>query len=350
MTAAGAAGLVGGLAAAAAASTVAAPRIPVLPEQGDIWGESSDRYAVVLGVGGVPGAAWEAATVAHLQGTSLDPQSARLIVGTSAGSLVAAFLRAGIPPRTLIELATLGRATYNGTSLELPDPRSSTTSGDGSGRVWSQAWQSLSVGRLPRLPATLAALVPARGLSLAELGKSVDGVWSILKPGEKWPQDPTWICAVDTKYGQRTVFGIPGEPAPSIGTAVAASCAVPGVFTPVLIGDRRYMDGAVAAFTSVDLAVAAGARRILVLNPLTGRTSRTGPTAFLENEIRTLLSRTSQRSLDAARARGVEIVEWFPSPMEAEAMGASLLDFDRGEAICAAVKQRFADSTHFPAH
>ena len=48
--------------------------------------------------------------------------------------------------------------------------------------------------------------------------------------------------------------------------AVAASCAVPGVWPPVTIDGTRYVDGGIWSFTSTDRA--AGHGRVLVLAPL----------------------------------------------------------------------------------
>jgi NTE family protein len=52
----------------------------------------------------------------------------------------------------------------------------------------------------------------------------------------------------------------------SLVDAVAASCAVPGVWPPVTIGDARYIDGGIRTFTNLDLA--AGYTRVLVIAPM----------------------------------------------------------------------------------
>lgn len=335
----------GGLASTAAAATVASatasPRIPLLPGEDVIWPDGQDRFAVVLGVGGVPGAAWEAATVAHMRGTDLDPWQAGLVVGTSAGSLVAALLRVGLGTEALVDLACRGVTVSGGRILRLPDPRMSA--GDARARrSWTQPWNSLRVGRMPRFPAALAGLLPPDGFSLEDLAAAVDSIWEAHHPGSSWPRQATWLCAVDVKYGQRTVFGIPGEPGPTLGAAVAASCAVPGVLSPVEHDGRWYVDGGVASLTSVDLAVAAGAERVLLLNPVTGRTRRGGPKGIAENGVRAFLARESRGLLERARRAGVDVVEWVPGEDETEALGASLLDFDRGPAIVEAVRERFA--------
>ncbi|MBI2684662.1 MAG: patatin-like phospholipase family protein, partial [Actinobacteria bacterium] len=73
-----------------------------------------------------------------------------------------------------------------------------------------------------------------------------DNAW----PG--WPEQPLVICAVDCESGALRAFdatdGVPIE------RAVAASCAVPGMFPPVTIGRRRYTDGGLRYGTSAERA------------------------------------------------------------------------------------------------
>ncbi len=72
------------------------------------------------------------------------------------------------------------------------------------------------------------------------------------------------IVAVDTETGEEYI--IDRESGVSLVDAVAASCAVPGIWPPVTIAGRRYMDGGVRSATNADLA--RGYDRVLILNPL----------------------------------------------------------------------------------
>ena len=75
------------------------------------------------------------------------------------------------------------------------------------------------------------------------------------------------LVAVDRGSGRRVVFGDDGAPEASVADAVAASCAVPGLFAPVEIGDREYVDGGVWSPTNLDLARAGRGDRVLCLVP-----------------------------------------------------------------------------------
>ena len=61
-------------------------------------------------------------------------------------------------------------------------------------------------------------------------------------------------------------IGRPGTPAVPTHVAVAASCAVPGVWPPITVGGRRWIDGGAASPANADLA--AGCDRVVIVAPL----------------------------------------------------------------------------------
>jgi NTE family protein len=83
-------------------------------------------------------------------------------------------------------------------------------------------------------------------------------------PVHTWPERRLLITAVDVDSGERTAFD--HESGVDLVDAVTASCAVPGVWPPVPIGGRRYIDGGVRSPANADLA--AGAERVVILAPL----------------------------------------------------------------------------------
>ena len=82
--------------------------------------------------------------------------------------------------------------------------------------------------------------------------------------GLDWPAERLVITTVDAVTGELTLFtndsGVP------LDRAVAASCAVPGVFPAVKIQGRHYVDGGVRSAANVDLAI--GHDAVLVLAPI----------------------------------------------------------------------------------
>jgi len=74
------------------------------------------------------------------------------------------------------------------------------------------------------------------------------------------------ITAADVDTGQRVVFGPNYRDDVPISKAIAASCAVPGLFRPYKIGDRYHLDGEIVRTLSADLAVGAGANVVIISN------------------------------------------------------------------------------------
>lgn len=100
-------------------------------------------------------------------------------------------------------------------------------------------------------------------------------------PSPQWPARDLRVVAVDAHTGERRVFD--RHSGVDLPHAVAASCAVPGIWPVVAIGDHLYVDGGVHSGATADLA--AGSDVVLVLSP----TRPGGPAllgAPLEDELR----------------------------------------------------------------
>jgi NTE family protein len=77
-----------------------------------------------------------------------------------------------------------------------------------------------------------------------------------------------WIVATDTSTGRRVVFGREEAPEADLSAAGAASCAVPGIYRPVRIGDRTYVDGGAWSPSNLDCVARADLDLVVCLNPL----------------------------------------------------------------------------------
>jgi NTE family protein len=93
---------------------------------------------------------------------------------------------------------------------------------------------------------------------------------TLLPTSGRWPPRRLLVTAVNTGSGELAVWDS-GSGVPP-GGAVASSCAVPGVYPPVTIGGRRYMDGGIRSETNADLA--AGASAVIVLDAVGHLTPR----------------------------------------------------------------------------
>lgn len=207
--------------------------------------------ALVLGGGGVAGIAWITGLLAGLADAGQDVTQADLIVGTSAGSTVAAQLGSGLSLEELYARQVEPERQAAEIMADL-DLESFGT------RVAAAMQGATTVPEIRRAAgrfALSAATVPAQERRAA--------IESRL-PSHEWPAWALKIVAVDADSGEPRVFD--NSSGVSLVDAVAASCAVPGVWPPVTIGGRRYIDGGVRSGENADYA--AGASRVLVIAPL----------------------------------------------------------------------------------
>jgi NTE family protein len=168
--------------------------------------------------------------------------------------------------------------------------------------------------------------VPTGRRSLAHLGRELD------QAGARWDGRLS-VSAVELETGRRVMFGTPGAPEASVGTAVEASCAIPGVFRPIPVDGRRYVDGGAWSPTNMDRAPAGRGTRVLCLNP-TGsmRVSVTSPMGALGLASRSLAGVEAL----ALQRRGAKVRTVPPDAASAAAMGSNLMDARPRSSVIAA--------------
>jgi NTE family protein len=208
--------------------------------------------ALVLGGGGLAGIAWQTGVLFGLSEEGADVTGADLVIGTSAGSTVGAQLGSGL---TLAELFER-QADPARQNEELPP--NGTSLDDLVRTMGSLAEETADVSELRRRIGALALSAQ----TVSEEARRV--VITARLPKQDWPGWPLYLVAVDARTGESVVFD--KDSGVELVDAVAASCAVPGVWPPVTIGDARYMDGGVRGFTNMDLAQSY--RRVLVVAPM----------------------------------------------------------------------------------
>jgi NTE family protein len=248
---------------------------------------SDQRTALVLGGGGITGIAWEIGVLAGLTDAGTDLTGADLVVGTSAGSVVGALLTSGTDLATLYErqlppvigeqAARLNRATLAQFGWAMLRSR---------GR---DVEFRRRIGALA-LAAEKAGLTPSEQERLDVIGERLAGT--------QWPARQLVITAVDAGTGEFRTFdrdaGVP------LLQAVAASCAVPGVYPPVTIDGRRYVDGGMRSAANADLAQ--GYDRLVVLAPIP---RGFGPMASVDAQVTGMVSRVAVISPDAAGRKAI---------------------------------------------
>ncbi|MFF7970895.1 patatin-like phospholipase family protein [Streptomyces sp. NPDC007905] len=252
--------------------------------------------ALVLGGGGVGGIAWITGLLAGLADTGQDVTGADLLLGTSAGSTVAAQVGSGLALEELYARQVDPALQAAEIMAEMDLEWFAAEIGAATGAAASVPELRRAVGRAA-LGARTVPEVERRAVIESRL------------PSHAWPDRTLKVVAVDAESGEARVFdkdsGVP------LVDAVAASCAVPGVWPPVTIGGRRYVDGGVRSIANVDQA--AGADRVVVLVPL-------GTTEPFPSE------QPLERAVEELRERGAEVVVVAPDEASRAAIGDNALD------------------------
>jgi NTE family protein len=212
------------------------------------------RRALVLGGGGVTGIAWEVGVIAGLAEAGVDLREADVTVGTSAGAAVAAQITSDEPLADLVARQRTSTAESKEIAADLDLDRLIS--------VFLPLFDT-DLG-----PEQRRALVGAAALAADTVPEPVrlEAVAARL-PNPAWPEPvrrTVVLTAVDAESGAFVTFDAGSGVA--LVDAVAASCAVPGVWPPVTIGERRYIDGGVRSATSADLAF--GSEVVVVLSPM----------------------------------------------------------------------------------
>jgi len=282
------------------------------------------RVGLVLGGGGVIGMAYHAASLAAIEhDLGWDPRTADIVVGTSAGSVVGALLRRGVPASDLsiISVGAEPQASPPGIARALRE------------RPEFPPMRPLSFLRPPRLPTpalvtawlrrpwrldpvtALASVIPDGTLDLAE---HAGGLQDLL--GSRWPDRDLWVCTVRRRDLRRIVMG--RDMVPRLAAAVAASCAIPGYFRPVTVDGHRYIDGGVRSPTNADVLRRADLDLAIILSPMSGR-SISG--LSIGNAVR----RHARAKLEAEQARlhaaGITTLLIEPGPEVIEALGRDFM-------------------------
>ncbi|MEU0532202.1 patatin-like phospholipase family protein [Amycolatopsis tolypomycina] len=255
-----------------------------------------DGQALVLGGGGVAGIAWTTGLLAGLAGHGQDLTGADLLVGTSAGSVVAAQVTSGL---SLDELYAR-QADPARQAPEIPaDIDFEKFAADFGGAVTG----TTDPAEVRRAVGKLA--LAAETVSEAKRRAVIEG----RLPVHEWPRQRLVIVAVDAETGEPRRFD--GESGVPLVDAVAASCAVPGVWPAVTIDGRRYVDGGVRSAENADYA--AGHRRVTVIAPL-----------GVDNPLP--MEKPLPQVLDDLRAAGAEVALITPDEASQAAVGDNPLD------------------------
>jgi NTE family protein len=264
---------------------------------------------LVLGGGGSTGVAWLVGVNAGFADAGIDLRTADRFIGTSAGSIIGSRLAAGQSADAMvgdvlnrmdsvIENAAMGALDLNELLAIMGE------------------WETLpdnspeSCQRIAKMALDATVLDEATFLSL--LGRET--------PTE-WPAGNLVATAVDAESGERVLLD--RSSGMTLLQAIACSICVPGIFPPVSVGGRRYVDGGL--FSATHAEQAAGAEQVLVFAPIGSRPDGMDPNALaqLEGEVAEL------------RAAGSSVTTLLPDAQANDVIGINRMDAALGDVVMA---------------
>ena len=237
------------------------------------------KTALVLGGGGFTGAVYEIGALRALDLLSVNRSVNQfdIYVGTSAGALVAALSANGVTPEQMMRVVNNQVTPFRDINRDMllrPNYREFITNGI---RLPLQLLgivrnlgRNLGSFSMVDVAIALAEALPSGLYSGSGLEKYVRTV--LADPGRsddfRLLEAELYLAATDLDTCERLVLGAEGWDDVPISLAVSASAALPMVYKPVEVKGRELVDGGIVSTTNVDIAVEAGAKFIVVVNPL----------------------------------------------------------------------------------
>lgn len=281
------------------------------------------RLGLLLGAGGTVGLAYHVGVLRALDEAGLAVADADVVIGTSAGAVIGAYLRCGWSIERLWAELEEPPEPSSPRQAGLPRvlaPASSTPLGWLRRGMGSAFVLYRSVARFPApvVPSVLGRVFPGGMCVMSEGARRLQD-----ELATEWPDAQLWLATLDIVSGRRVVLGRPDARAIPLARAVQASCAIPGIYPPVRMGRRVLVDGGMHSTTNLDLALSAGCDAVVAVAPMAfDPSSAASP---LARAVRRLPSMALAGEAALVRRQGVRALVVRPSAAEVDLQGANLM-------------------------
>ncbi|HEX4859111.1 MAG TPA: patatin-like phospholipase family protein [Usitatibacteraceae bacterium] len=332
---------------------------------------SRPKIGLALAGGGPLGAIYEVGVLKALDEalTGIDLNDLDVYVGVSAGSFITAGLANQITPQQLFQLFIENKTTNKKTGALTPELFLRPAFREYWRRLRSVppllargAWRYLTHPTSYSLAESFAGL--ARALPTGLFDNDVVRAYlqrAFSEPGRsddfRTVRRKLYSIATDLDTGETVRFGGPGFEDVPISQAVQASSALPGLFPPVKIGDRYYVDGALKKTMHASVALEEGARLVLCINPIVPfnaaharRHGRQEMEKLVEGGLPTVLSQTFRAIIHSrmqvglqkyvSQYKGADVVLFEPSSDDAEMFFSNLFSYSQRRRVCEHAYQR----------
>jgi NTE family protein len=269
--------------------------------------------ALVLGGGGPVGIAWESGLLAGFAEAGVNLADADFILGTSAGSFVGAQLAMGHDPaglaRPFLAMADAPKSPRpagptrdpGGPAPDLMVLMRKMAEAQSGVRPAQEVRAEIGAWAIEQARMSEDAFIQSFGRFLAEL------------PADAWPQRGYACTAVDAETGAFRLW----DKAAGVGLtrAVASSCSVPGVYPPITIDGRRYIDGGMRSAVNADMAKGHDLVVVVAIRVATGA-----------NDAAERARKALDAELQVLRDAGSDVVLVTPDDASVAAFGPNLMD------------------------
>jgi NTE family protein len=239
-----------------------------------------DKTALVLGGGGFTGGVYEIGALRALDLLAVNStvNNFDVYVGTSAGAFIASLCANGVTPEEMMRVVTgQGKVTFKDIDIgDLLRPNFMEFARKGAlmplraAALLRQVISQPGGTSLMDVIMGLADFLPSGMYTGAGIESYLQKVLN--EPGrtDDFGELPCelYLTATDLDTCERVVLGAPGSEDVPISTAVRASGALPMVYAPVRVHDRELIDGGIVSTTNLDIAIEAGAKLVVVINPI----------------------------------------------------------------------------------
>ena len=277
--------------------------------------------ALALAGGGPLGAVYEVGALAALHEAlpTLDFTKLHSYVGVSAGAFVTAGLANGITPPEMVQLFienegedgdALAPGVFMRPALREYASRLSNLPSAVFAALWASA-RSLKPSRMLSELQRLSAVIPTGLFDNRAIEQAMRTL--LTKPGRtndfRELNTRLFLIATDLDSGETVEFGSAALNHIPISQAVQASSALPGMYPPVKIGARHYVDGALNKTMHASIALDAGAKLVICVNPLVpfdSTVAARAQTHLVDRGLPTVLSQTFRALIHSRLERSLQ--------------------------------------------
>lgn len=290
------------------------------------------KRGLVIGCGGVAGAAWSIATLSRLeQELNWKAADADILIGTSSGAMLASLLSAGVSTHRMMKSQEINtdlaaciwdHNKHTGGAMP-PIPKAKLSAP-------KLLWRGLQ-GKVSAITA-VSGIVPSGSADMQPFVNLLDEVI----PAGTWTKHPaTWLVAVDGNTGQRVALGSNKSEHIPMNKAACASYAIPGWCPPVHHEGKTYLDGGIASPTSADFLINEDVDEVIVMAPMASSeldNPRSALNSF-ERRARKIMTKIVDSEIDQLKQAGKKVIRLEPGPKDLEAIGFNMMDPKRRERV-----------------